>query len=124
MPAAALNTSITLALSVSDRHASAAWYTEMLGFNLLYHADEVGWSEMATLASGVTLGLAEQSQADPGNAVPVFGTDDIAAARQGLEAAGVSFQGETEVIDGMVKTASFLDLDGNVLMLAEDLTKA
>lgn len=122
MPAAALLNTITLALSVKDRHASAAWFNEMLGFELLYHADEAGWSELSTFTEGVTLGLGEQAAPSPGNSVPVFGVADIAAARSGLEGAGVRFDGATEVIDGMVKTATFYDPDGNALMLAEDLT--
>ena len=90
---------------------------------MLYHADEVGWSEIKTNTPGVTIGLAEQSETSPGNAVPVFGTPDIATSRSALEAEGVAFDGDTMVIDGMVKTASFFDPDGNALMLAEDHTK-
>lgn len=122
MPAATLLPTITLALSVRDRHASAAWYREMLGFEALYHADEAGWSELSTFTPGVTLGLGEQAEPAPGNTVPVFGVADIAAARAGLEAAGARFDGETEVVEGMVATATFHDPDGNALMLAEDLT--
>lgn len=117
-----LTNEITLAISVSDRHASAAWYAEKLGFELLYHADDVGWSEMKTKTDGVTLGLGEQSEPQPGNSVPVFGILDIAAARQALEAAGVKFDGETETVEGMVSTATFYDPDNNAMMLAQDLT--
>lgn len=117
-----LDDTITIALSVKDRHASADWYTQKLGFALRYHADDIGWSEMETKTKGVTLGLAEQAQAAPGNAVPVFGTPDINAGRAALEAAGVQFDGETEVIEGMVATATFYDPDKNALMLAQDLT--
>lgn len=122
MAVATLNKTITLALSVKDRHASAAWYGQMLGFELLYHADEAGWSEMQTFTEGVTLGFGEQAAPTPGNTVPVFGVDDIGAARAALEGAGVAFDGETEVIEGMVATATFYDPDRNALMLAEDLT--
>ena len=118
-----LDNTITLALSVKDRHAAADWYAEMLGFALLYHADEVGWSEMSTMTDGVTLGLGEQAEPTPGNMVPVFGTADIDAGRAALEAAGVRFDGPTDVVDGMVKTATFYDPDNNALMLAQDLTK-
>ena len=124
MPVATLDNTITFALSVRDRHASAAWYGRMLGFDLLYHADEAGWSEVATFTEGVTLGFGEQGTPSPGNAVPVFGIADIDKGRAALEAAGVRFDGETMVIEGMVKTATFYDPDGNALMLAQDLTKA
>lgn len=122
MPLVSLKNTITLAISVRDRHASAQWYSDKLGFELVHHVDEAGWSEMLTKTDGVSLGLGEQSEPAPGNTVPVFGVDDIKAARGALEAAGVTFDGETETIEGMVSTATFYDPDGNALMLAEDLS--
>jgi hypothetical protein len=47
---------------------------------------------------------------------------DLDTARQKLEQANVKFDGETDLVEGMVKTATFYDPDGNALMLAEDLT--
>lgn len=117
-----LENTITLAISVKDRHASAKWYEETLGFEVLYHADEAGWSELQTKTEGVTLGLGEQAEPTPGNSVPVFGVADIASARSALEAFGVRFDGPTETIEGMVSTATFYDPDNNALMLAQDLT--
>ncbi|MGH1483943.1 MAG: VOC family protein [Geminicoccales bacterium] len=122
MPIVSLENTITIAISVRDRHLSAQWYNEKLGFELLYHADEAGWTELSTKTDGVTLGLGEQAEPTTGNSVPVFGVSDISAARQGLEAAGVKFDGETVTIEGMVSTATFYDPDGNALMLAQDLT--
>jgi catechol 2,3-dioxygenase-like lactoylglutathione lyase family enzyme len=124
MPLVSLDNTITLAISVRDRHASAAWYNDKLGFELLYHMDDAGWSELKTKTEGVTLGLGEQAEPAPGNTVPVFGVADIAMARDALEADGVRFDGETETIEGMVSTATFYDLDGNALMLAQDLSGA
>lgn len=123
MSVVTLENTITIAISVKDRHASAKWYNDMLGFELMYHLDEAGWSELQTKTEGVTLGLGEQTEPVPGNSVPVFGVSDINTARKGLEAAGVKFDGETEVVEGMVSTATFYDLDGNALMLAQDLSK-
>ncbi len=117
-----LEDTITLAISVRDRHASAKWYSDMLGFELIHHIDEAGWSEMQTKTDGVTLGLGEQTEPAPGNTVPVFGVSDIKTARGALETAGVKFDGDTETIEGMVSTATFYDLDGNAMMLAQDLT--
>ena len=122
MPIVSLKNTITIAISVSDRHASARWYDEKLGFELIYHADDAGWSELQTKTAGVTLGLGEQTKPTPGNVVPVFGVADIATARKNLESAGVEFDGATEVIEGMVSTATFYDPDKNALMLAQDLT--
>ena len=113
---------ITIAMSVKDRHASAAWFENMLGFETLYHADEAGWSEVKTNTPGVTIGLGEHTEPAPGNCVPVFGIADLDQARSMLEKAEVKFDGETDVVEGMVKTATFYDPDGNAFMLAEDLS--
>lgn len=118
------NETITISLSVKDRHASAEWYGSMLGFETLFHADEAGWSELQTNTAGVTIGLGEHTMPAPGNCVPVFGVADLDSARSKLEQVNVKFDGETEVIEGMVKIATFYDPDGNALMLAEDLTSA
>lgn len=123
MPVVSLDNTITLALSVRDRHVSAEWYEKTLGFKLLYHLDDAGWSEMQTNTEGVTLGLGEQAEPAPGNTVPVFGVADIAVARAALEGVDVKFDGETETVEGMVSTATFFDPDGNALMLAQDLSK-
>ena len=123
MPVVSLDKTITIAMSVRDRHASAKWYGEMLGFDLIYHIDEAGWSELKTNTEGVTIGLGEHVEPAPGNMVPVFGVAEIETARKNLEAAGVKFDGETDVVEGIVSTASFYDPDGNALMIAQDLTK-
>lgn len=124
MPLISLEDTITIALSVKDRHVSAKWYEDMLGFETIYHADEAGWSELQTKTGGVTLGLGEHTKPAPGNCVPVFGIADLDTSRQKLERADVKFDGETDVVEGMVKTATFYDPDGNALMLAEDLSQA
>ncbi len=123
MSVVSLDKTITLSLSVKDRHASANWYEQNLGFKLLFHIDEAGWSEMQTNTEGVTLGLGEQVEPTPGNCVPVFGIADIASGRKALEQAGVNFDGPTETIEGMVSIATFYDPDGNALMLAQDLSQ-
>lgn len=119
----ALEKTITLALSVKDRQASAAWHEEMLGFELRYHINEAGWSEMNTKTPDVVLGLGEQVDANPGNAIPVFGVSDIGPARAALEEAGVRFDGPTQTMEGMVSLATFYDPDDNALMLAQDLSQ-
>ena len=124
MPAIELQNTITFSLSVRDRHKTAAWYGEMLGFGLIYHADEAGWTELSTFTPGVTVGLGEQSEPQPGNCVPVFGVADLDTARAALEARKVRFDGDTVHVEGMVRLATFFDPDGNALMLAQDLTAA
>ncbi len=116
-----LNT-INLSFSVSDRAATAAWYGAHLGFEVLYSADEAGWTELSTNTPGVTIGLGDAMKPAPGNNVPVFGVADLDSARAALEAKDVKFDGDTIVMEGMVKIATFFDPDGNALMLAEDLS--
>ncbi|WP_278924505.1 MULTISPECIES: VOC family protein [Pseudophaeobacter] len=122
MSLVSVDQTITIAMSVKNRHASAKWYEAMLGFELLYHADDAGWSELRTNTPGVVIGLGEHTKPAPGNCVPVFGIADLDSARQKLEQAKVEFDGETDIVEGMVKTATFYDPDGNALMLAQDLT--
>lgn len=121
MSVVTLDNKITISVVVRDRKASADWYSKMLGFELLYHADEAGWTELSTMTEGVTLGLGEQAEPSPGNSVPVFGVADVHKARRDLEAAGVGFDGETMTIDGMVSLCTFFDPDNNALMLAQTL---
>ena len=77
MSVISLDKTITIALSVKDRHASADWYGTMLGFATIHHADEAGWSELQTNTTGVIIGLGEHTEPAPGNCVPVFGVADL-----------------------------------------------
>lgn len=112
---------LTLALGVRDRKASAAWYARHLGFELLYDAPEIGWCEMATAITGVTIGFSEADRPAQGGPVPTFGVRDLSAARAQLETAGVRFDGPPVEHDGLVRLSTFYDPDGNALMLAQNL---
>lgn len=113
---------VTLSFGVSDLGAAIRWYQERLGFRLLYRQDELGWCELQGPGESITVGLGQrESLAQGGGCVPVWGVRDIAAARAGLEAAGVRFDGPTREIPGLVKLATFYDPDGNAMMFAESL---
>ena len=115
---------LTCALSVSDLDKSIAWYGDRLGFELMYKLDEVGWCELTSPVTNVTVGLSQvESVEGKGGATLTFGVKDIEAARKQLEAKDVRFDGEIETIPEMVRYATFFDPDGNTLMLAQDLTK-
>ncbi len=114
---------LNCALSVVDLKKSIAWYTDLLGFELLYHLEEMGWCELATPVTGVTLGLSQVEAVEgKGGATLTFGVSDIEAARATLEAADVRFDGDTAVIPDMVKYATFFDPDGNTLMFYQDIS--
>ena len=112
---------LTCSISVTDFDKAVQWYGEMLGFTLNYRMDEMGWCELATEVPGVNVGLSRSdSIVKGGGATLTFGVTDIDAARKRLESKGVRFEGETDVIPGMVKLATFFDPDGNTLMLYQD----
>jgi len=118
-----LDSTITLSFNVTNRENTSAWYKKHLGFEELYSVEEIGWTELATNTEGVTIGLGDAEKVTPGGMIPVFGTPDIDAARKGLEAEGIKFDGDTMHVEGMVKIATFYDPDGNAIMLAQDLTQ-
>ena len=118
------DSNITAALNVSDLDKSIAWYQEVLGFELLYKVDEMGWCELKTETAGVNLGLsAREELKQGGGATLTFGVKDLAAARAELEAKDVRFDGETQTVEGMVSLATFFDPDGNQFMIAQDLSQ-
>lgn len=114
------NGDITLASSVKNLNESIAWFEEMLGFELVFRADEAQWAEVSSPTKDVTIGLGVNQELDgQGGTTPVFGVKDIAQARAELEDKGVKFDGDTVEIPGMVKLATFFDPDGNTYMFAE-----
>lgn len=110
---------LTISCSVFDLERSIAWYRDLLGFELVYKLDDMGWCEMRTPWKGISIGIGQSEQPTVGGTTPVFGVQDIEAARGHLESKGVRFDGETQVIPDMVKLATFYDPDGNPWMLAE-----
>jgi predicted enzyme related to lactoylglutathione lyase len=116
---------LTCALACGDLVRSIAWYQNVLGFELLYRMDDMGWCEFKSPVDRVNVGLSEvETPLVEGGATLTFGVKDIDAARSALESAEVKFDGETRVIPDMVKLATFFDPDGNKLMLYQDLESA
>jgi len=113
---------MTAAIGVSDMERSRRWFQELLGFEPIYTLADWGWCELRTSIPGVNLGIGqEQTVAPQGGATLTFGVTDIAAARAHLERNDVRFDGDTREIEGMVRLATFYDLDGNTFMLAQRL---
>lgn len=115
---------LTLALDVKDRKRAAEWYGRVMGLKLLYDVAEIGWCELATETPHVNIGLSEVEKPKVGaGVVPTFGVKDIEEARAKMESHKVRFDGPTREYPGMVKLATFYDLDGNALMLYQSLAK-
>lgn len=113
---------VTLAFGVRDRKASARWYGDNLGFELLYDAPEIGWCAMATPVAGVVVGFSDVEEPNPGGPVPTFDVANHDRARAQLEAAGVRFDGPPVEHTGLARLSTFYDPDGHALMLAQDLS--
>ncbi len=124
MPKFSYDGTIVLSSNVKDLDASVAWFQEKLGFEVTFKVPEAGWAELPTPTPGVTIGLAVSDEPPTrGGIVPVFGVEDIEAARAELEGNGVRFEGDTIELPGMVRLATFADPDGNAYMLAQSLAR-
>jgi predicted enzyme related to lactoylglutathione lyase len=117
------NGGLTCAMECSDLDKAVSWYQDTLGFTQLYKIDDMGWCELKSPVARVNVGLSQvEKPAVKGGATLTFGVSNIDASRATLEAAGVSFDGDTMTIPDMVKLATFYDPDGNKLMLYQDLS--
>lgn len=113
---------LTCSVGVTDIERSIAWYSDILGFKLLYRADDIGWCELATGVPGVNVGLSQnESVSQGGGATNVWAVKNIEAAKAVLDAANVRQDGDIQHIPGLVKLITFYDPDGNQMMLSESL---
>ena len=109
---------LTCSIGVSDLTRSIDWYTAVLGCNLLYRADEIGWCEMSTSVGKVNVGLSQNEQVPQGGgATLTWGVSDIEAAKAHLDRHGVHQDGPIRHIPGLVRLLTFFDPDGNAIML-------
>ncbi len=113
---------LTCALGVTDIARSIEWYGRVLGFELMYHAQDIGWCEMTSSVGHVSLGLGQvETVPAGGGATLVWGVEDVDAAKAHLDALGVEQDAEIEHIPGLVKLLSFRDPDGNDLKFSQNL---
>ncbi len=115
---------LSASMSVSNMDASIAWYQKVLGFNLLFRADDLGWCELSTGVPGVTVGLAQSENVAQGvDATNVGSATDIVEAKAQLDAHRVKQDGDIQIVPDMVKLITFYDPDGNAMMFAQSLAK-
>jgi predicted enzyme related to lactoylglutathione lyase len=113
---------VTASMGVTSLDTSIEWYGQVLGFTLLYRADEIGWCEMSTHMAGVNIGLSENREVQQGGgATNVWSVTDIEAAKAHIDAHGVRQDGEIQTIPGLVRLLTFFDPDGNAMMFAQSL---
>lgn len=115
---------LSASMSVSDMDASIDWYQKVLGFDLLFRDDDLGWCELSTGVPGVTVGLAQsENVTQGGGATNVWGVKDIVEAKAQLDAHRVKQDGDIQIVPDMVKLITFYDPDGNAMMFAQSLSK-
>ena len=115
---------LTCAMQCSDMGKAIEWYRDVLGFELQYRLDEMGWCELQSPVAKVNVGLSQVEKPEvKGGATLTFGVKDIDAARTTLESKEVRFDGDTMTIPDMVRLATFYDPDGNKLMLYQSLSE-
>lgn len=112
---------LTLSLPVANLDTAIDWYQRILGFELLYRMNDMGWCELSSSVDKVNVGLSAVESPNPGGATPTFGVQDIEAAESSLKKNGVRIDGDIITIDGMVRLLSFYDEDNNSLMFFQDI---
>lgn len=113
---------LTASMAVTDLDRSIGWYQEVLGFTLLYKAEEIAWCELASHMPGINVGLSENRDViQGGGATNVWSVADIEAAKAHLDAHGVRQDGPIQTIPDLVRLLTFYDPDGNTMMFAQSL---
>lgn len=113
---------VACAVGVTNLDEAIAWYKDVLGFELIYKMDDVGWAELKTPNKDLVLGLSVKEKVEVGGgAVVTWGVTDIEKAKKGLEPHNVKFDGDIMVVPDMVKLLTFFDPYGNTFMMAQDL---
>lgn len=114
------NGELTCSMGVTDLDRSIDWYGEVLGFTLLYRADEIAWCEMSTGVAKVNIGLSQvETVQKGGGSTPVWGVVDLDIAKSHLDRHKVRQDGQIRHIPGLVKLLTFFDPDGNCMMLSQ-----
>ena len=72
---------LTISIGVRNLDDAIAWYRDMLGFEVIYKLEEMGWCELKTSMNGVSIGVGQSEEPKTEGTTPVFGVRDIEAAR-------------------------------------------
>jgi predicted enzyme related to lactoylglutathione lyase len=107
-----------VAMPTRDLEAAAAFYGETLGLRRSVYMPDRNFAEFET--GNVTLSVINAEAMglvySPNPTPMALHVDDVAAAREALEARGVAFAADT-LDTGVCHMAFFSDPDGNALML-------
>lgn len=107
--------------NVSDLERTLAFYTDALGFELVFRDDESGMAIVNTNTADCCIGFSRAEAVVPATSNTVFEVEDIESAVDTLQGRGVVFDGEIETIPDFVRLATFRDPDGHGLELSQTL---
>lgn len=109
-------------LTVSDIKAAKKLFVDVLGLEMVEHAQQYNWMEFKGPDGGI-IGVGEAcGDTKPGvNATLSISVDNIEKAKATMETKGIKFTGDIMEIPGHVKLAPFVDEDGNEFFLAQKL---
>ncbi len=113
-------------ISVKDLKKAVAFYTQVVGLELLEMSEEWGWAELEGHAGGARLGIAQYKENDspikPGqNGVVSYTVKNLEESIKGLKEEGAKLVGEVDEVPGHVKMQLVQDIDGNLFHLTEVL---
>jgi len=116
----------TVAVVVSDRHKSLAWYRDVLGLKVAYVAPGGGhWMELGAPRPHTRLHLCElPEEVEPGPTGVTLLTSDIHAEYERLRAKGVVFRSPPKQESWGEWLCAFVDPDGNEFDLKQPLDPA
>ncbi len=109
-------------ITVADFDKGVAYYTDVLGLELLEKSDEMGWAELRG-KDGAILGIARAQEGFPAgvNAIVAFNVESLEQKMEELVNQGVTFKGDVVEVPGHVKMQLCEDPDGNLYHLCEML---
>ncbi len=113
-------------ICTSDIKKAQQFFIETLGLKEMNFAPEYGWLEVQGKKGGFGMGIGQANPKDPlgkpgMNAVMTFTVDNIEESIKELTNKGVKFVDEIVEVPGHVKMISFVDGDGNLFQLCEQL---
>lgn len=105
--------------NVSNLERTLAFYTETLGFKVLFYDTNNRKAMVATNTKDCIIGFAEAQSIAPSSTCTTFEVENLEEAVQVLQEKDVEFKDGILEIPGMVKLATFNDPDGYKMMLSE-----
>jgi len=107
--------------NVSNLERTLAFYTEKLGFKVLFYDTSDKQAMVATYTKDCFIGFAEAQVIVLSSTCVTFEVEDIERAVRSLQQKGVEFKEGILAVPNMVKLAVFSDPDGYKMMLSESI---